>query len=54
MQTSLFTLAKEEVAPPEDNEIEDAIKEINPLEMTPLEALTFLCKLKEKVNNNEK
>ena len=54
MQTSLFTLAKEEVAPPEDNEIEDAIKEINPLEMTPLEALTFLCKLKEKINNNEK
>ena len=49
-QTSLFTLDEEEVKEEEkENEIEKSIKEIDPLNMTPIDALNFLYNLKEKV-----
>lgn len=48
-QTSLFEYSdKEEV---EDNLIEKKLKEINPLEMTPMEALNFLYNLKKEMND---
>ena len=48
-QTSLFEMAEEEVEEKvELNEIEEAIKEINPLEMSPMDALNFLYELKKK------
>ncbi len=54
-QTSLFTLDEEEVKEKDEvNEIEEAIKEIDPLNMTPINALNFLYDLKEKINNKEK
>ena len=48
-QTSLFELTESEVEP-KINEVEEKIKEINPLEMTPMEALSFLYDLKKKIN----
>ena len=51
-QTSLFELTESE-AEPKKNEIEEKIKEINPLEMTPMEALNYLYKLKKEVNRKE-
>lgn len=48
-QTSLFELTESE-AEPKKNEIEEKIKEINPLEMTPMEALNYLYELKKEVN----
>ena len=46
-QTSLFELSEEEVKKEEKtNEIEEKIKKINPLEMSPMEALNFLYELK--------
>ena len=54
-QTSLFTLDEEEVKEEDKvNEIEEAIKEIDPLNMTPINALNFLYELKEKIKNEEK
>ena len=54
-QTSLFTLDEEEVKEiAKTNEIEEAVKEIDPLNMTPLEALNFLYSLKEKIKNEKK
>ena len=48
-QTSLFELNEEEVKVVEkENEIEEEIKKINPLEMTPIDALSFLYELKKK------
>ena len=34
---------------PKESEIEKYVKSINPLEITPLEALNILYKLKEKI-----
>ena len=49
-QTSLFELTEEEVTENEKvNEIEEEIKRINPLEMTPIDSLNFLYELKKKV-----
>lgn len=49
-QTSLFQLDEEEVEKViEENEIESEIKAINPLEMSPMEALNFLFELKNKI-----
>ena len=54
-QTSLFSLDEEEIKEEEKtNEIEEAIKEIDPLNMTPLNALNFLYELKEKLVKNDK
>ncbi len=52
-QTSLFELTEKEVTPKKD-EIEEKIKEINPLEMTPMEALTFLYELNKEVKSKNK
>ena len=52
-QTSLFELdevEKEDVV----NPIEEKIKEINPLEMTPMEALNFLYDLKKDIKEKDK
>ncbi len=51
VQTSLFldTNEKEE----EPNYLEEKIKEINPLEMTPIEALNFLYELKNSIKDKE-
>ena len=49
-QTSLFELSEEEVKKEEKtNEIEEKIKKINPLEMSPMEALNFLYELKKNM-----
>ena len=50
MQTSLFDEVKEEI---EENKIEKEIKNINPLEMTPIEAINFLYKLKQEIKENK-
>ena len=51
VQTSLFldTNEKEE----EVNYLEEKIKEVNPLEMTPMEALNFLYELKNSIKDKE-
>ena len=49
-QTSLFEYNEEEKKP---SKIEEKIKEINPLEMTPMEALNFLYDIKKDVNDNK-
>ena len=51
-QTSLFELTESEIEP-KKNQIEEKIKEINPLEMTPMEALNYLYELKKEVNRKE-
>lgn len=50
-QTSLFELNESEVEP-QINPIEEKIKEINPLEMTPMDALGFLYELKKDIKKN--
>ena len=52
-QTSLFELTEKEVTPKKD-ELEEKIKQINPLEMTPMEALTYLYELNKEVKNKNK
>jgi len=52
-QTSLFELTENEIVP-EVNPIEEKIKEINPLEMTPMDALSFLYELKKNIKENIK
>ena len=49
-QTSLFELTEKE-AEPKVNIIEDKVKNINPLEMTPMEALNFLYDLNKEAKN---
>lgn len=49
-QTSLFEFSEKEIVK-EKNEIEDKIKEINPLEMTPMEALSLLYELNKQAKN---
>ena len=51
-QTSLFELTEEEIEP-KKNEVEEKIKEINPLEMTPMEALNFLYDLKKHIKEKK-
>ena len=51
-QTSLFELSENEVEE-KKNPIEEKIKEINPLEMTPMEALSFLYELKKEVKDKK-
>ena len=51
-QTSLFELNEEEIATKE-NPIEEKIKEINPLEMTPMEAINFLYNLKKEIKERK-
>lgn len=51
-QTSLFELTESEIEP-KKNKIEEKIKAINPLEMTPMEALNYLYELKKEVNRKE-
>ena len=51
-QTSLFELTESEIEP-KVNEIEQKIKEINPLEMTPMEALSFLYELNKEVKDKK-
>ena len=50
MQTSLFELDDKEVEKVEKvNEVEEKIKSINPLEMSPMDALNFLYELKKNM-----
>ena len=51
-QTSLFELADEEIVE-KKNEVEEKVKAINPLEMTPMEALNFLYDLKKDIQSNK-
>ena len=51
-ETSLFELTEEEIEP-KKNEVEEKIKEINPLEMTPMEALNFLYDLKKHIKEKK-
>ena len=53
-QTSLFSLDEPEAKEEEKkNEIEEMIKEVDPLNMTPINALNFLYGLKEKIKRDE-
>ena len=52
-QTSLFELTEKELTPKKD-ETEEKIKNINPLEMTPMEALSFLYELNKEIKNKNK
>ena len=51
-QTSLFELTEEEVKN-QKNIVEEKIENINPLEMTPIEALNFLYELKNEIKKNK-
>ena len=51
-QTSLFELTEPELVE-KKNPVEEKIKEINPLEMTPMEALSFLYDLKKEIKENK-
>ena len=51
-QTSLFELTESEAEPKIDPIIEK-VKEINPLEMTPMEALSFLYELNKEAKNKK-
>jgi len=51
-QTSLFDLEKEEEID-KDNKYLEKIKAINPLEMSPMDALNFLYRLKEEMKTDE-
>ena len=51
-QTSLFELTESE-ATTKINPIEEKIKDINPLEMTPMEALSFLYELNKEVKGKK-
>ena len=51
-QTTLFELDETEITP-KKNEIEEKIKNINPLEMTPMEALSFLYEINKQAKNKK-
>ena len=51
-QTSLFELDEEDLKE-KPNEIEEKIKSINPLEMTPMEALNYLYDLKKDIKDKK-
>ena len=48
-QTSLFELTEEEI--PKESILEQKLKEINPVEMTPMEAINYLYELKKEMND---
>ena len=48
----LFELNEEEITP-KKNEIEEKIKNINPLEMTPMDALSFLYEINKETKNKK-
>ena len=50
IQTTLFDMVEEK---PKVNKVEEEIKKINPIEMTPIEALNFLYKLKQDIKKDE-
>ena len=52
-QTSLFELMEDEIVE-ENNEIEEKIESINPLEMTPMEALNYLYELQKDIKNKKR
>ncbi len=51
-QTSLFELTESEVEP-KINQLEEKIKSINPLEMTPMEALSFLYEINKEAKEKK-
>lgn len=51
-QTSLFEFARDETAE-KTNIIEEKLKKINPLEMTPMDAINFLYKLKKEIKEKK-
>ena len=51
-QTSLFDMSEVDKKE-ENNELEEKIKSINPLEMTPMEALSFLYNLKKEIKDKK-
>ena len=51
-QTTLFELGEEEITT-KKNEIEEKVKGINPLEMTPMEALSFLYEINKEAKNKK-
>lgn len=51
-QTSLFELSEAETEP-KINPIEEKLEEVNPLEMTPMEALSFLYELKKDIKDQK-
>lgn len=51
-QTSLFELTDSESDETESNYLEEKLNEINPLEMTPIESLTFLYELKKDIKKH--
>ena len=51
-QTTLFELGEEEITT-KKNEIEEKVKGINPLEMTPMEALSYLYDLKKNMKDKK-
>ena len=51
-QTSLFEISETEIVE-EKNIVEEKIKEINPLEMTPMEALSYLYDLKKNMKDKK-
>ncbi len=54
-QTSLFSQLEEEIEKQEEKEnlVEKKIKECNPLEMTPIDALNFIYELQKEMKNKE-
>lgn len=53
-QTSLFLNFEEEESSDKPNVIEEKIKEVNPLEMTPIEALNLVYELSQEVKKKDK
>ena len=55
-QTSLFELTEEEIDKNVEKPsfVEEELKNIRPLEMTPMEALSFLYNLKQKMKESSK
>lgn len=51
-QTSLFELSENEIEE-KTNEIEEAVRNINPLEISPMEAMTFLYELNKKAKKRQ-
>ncbi len=51
-QTSLFELTENELTE-KPNEIEEELKKINPLEMSPMQALNYLYDLKKKISTRK-
>ena len=49
-QTSLF-LNTDEVENNDENKVEEKLKEINPLDITPIEALNILYELKKEIDD---